>query len=53
VSLRDRGLAVLCGAMFVSAIDMTIVNAARGGLRPDQPPAGAVSAGPAVVGAAI
>ena len=28
MSRRDRGLAVLCGAMFVSAVDMTIVNVA-------------------------
>ena len=28
MSHRDRGLAVLCGAMFVSAVDMTIVNVA-------------------------
>jgi len=28
VSTRDRGLAVVCGAMFVSAVDMTIVNVA-------------------------
>jgi EmrB/QacA subfamily drug resistance transporter len=28
VSRRDRGLAVVCGAMFVSAVDMTIVNVA-------------------------
>ncbi len=28
MSRRDRGLAVVCGAMFVSAVDMTIVNVA-------------------------
>ena len=39
MSGRDRGLAVLCGAMFVSAVDMTIVNVALTAIAEDLTPA--------------